>query len=347
MTLFLLSLVLAADPAPSISGSRVSLSGNEKTLGEAVASVARQANVPIELERVEPGQLLTLRLDNVPFWEGLERLAKSSNRRLTVGGNGARVSLAGGPENPYREVPLYIAGPFRVCASRVLSRLDIDTGRGSTEILIDVAWEPRFKAFHAEAPAKSWAAFDDAGKPLPIAQDASGKMEVTGSGLEMTARLAGVQNAAKIARLEGKLVLVGTTQLLQFSFDPSIAGDESTQRKSDVGATLKSFRKAGPFWTAAIEFVYPGCGPEFESFQSYLRDNEVWLQRAAGTKFPAAGFELGAERNGRTTVLYRFKENEKDGPVLTNLKDWKLLVRTPGRIVEVTVPFTLRDVPLR
>ncbi|MFL5341039.1 MAG: hypothetical protein ACJ8F7_12900 [Gemmataceae bacterium] len=348
MTAVLLSLLLAADPATTVPPGRVSLTGAEKTLGDAAASLSRQANVLIDLERAVKTQPLQLRFDSLPFWEALERLAKAANHRLVVEAQGSRIALLGGPGVSYRPMPLYIFGPFRVSARRVISRLDLDTGLASTELFIDVVWEPRFRAFHAEVPAKSWSARDEAGKPLPIGDDGSGKMSVTGTGLDLTARLPGLpRTVQKIARLDGKLVLVGTSESLQFTFDASAAGDGSAQTKAGVGATLKSFKKAGPFWTAAVEFAYPPGGPEFESFQSYLRDNEVWLLRGDGVKFPAIGFELGAEHNGRTTVLYRFKENEKDGPVLTNVKEWKLVVRAPGRITEVAVPFTLTDVPLR
>jgi hypothetical protein len=339
----LLSLVPTADPA-ALPAGRVTLTGAEKTLAAAAASLARQANIPIDVERAAKDRTVQLRLADAPFWSALERLAHAANHRLEVGGQGARIALI---NEPYQPVPTHVDGPFRFSARGTVSKLAFDTNQGGTEITIDVAWEPRFKAFHAEVPAKAWAAFEADGKPLATAADGSGKMEVTGTGLELTARLSGVpRTVPKVGRLDGVLVLVGTGQLLQFMFAVESPGDGIAQRQAEVAATLKTFRKAGPFWTATVDFAYPPGGPEFETFQSYLRDNEVWLLRADGTKFPAAGFELGVERGGRTTVTYRFKENEKDGPVLSNLKDWKLVVRTPGRISEVRVPFTLRDIRL-
>src|SRR5947209_2230259 len=117
MTLFLVAFVLAANPVERPAGSHVTLTGNEKTLGEVTAAIARQANIPIELDRAPANQPVALRFENVPFWEALERVAKASNHRLIVGAAGSRVVLAGGPENAFRPLPLHIDGPFRVSAS--------------------------------------------------------------------------------------------------------------------------------------------------------------------------------------------------------------------------------------
>ena len=171
-------------------------------------------------------------------------------------------------------------------------------------------------------------------------------MDVKESGQELTVRLANVpRTAMHIAQLKGKLTLVGTSQILQFRFDPAVLN--VPQERAGVTATLTKFKKAGRIWIAAVELQYPKGGPEFESFQSYLRDNQVWLLRQDGTKFATTDFEIGPEHQGKTTVTYRFLENEKDGFVVADPKDWKLVLRTPGPIVEVTVDFELKNIPLR
>src|SRR5205823_3477004 len=146
-------------------------------------------------------------------------LAAKSNQRLTVGRNGPRVALGGGP---YRSVPTAVRGPFRFAAHRVLTRVDLDAGQSTTEVLIDAVWEPKFKAYYAEVPARSVTAVDEQGRALTLAADGGGKMEVKESGQELTVRLANVpRSAMQIAQLKGKLTLVGTEQILQFRFDPS------------------------------------------------------------------------------------------------------------------------------
>jgi hypothetical protein len=336
--LLILPFLIAADPP----GSRVTVGGPPRPLADVAVELGRQANVRVEVDRAANAPV-ALNLREVPFWDALEQLAKASNQRLTVAPQGPRVTLGGGP---YRPVPLAVRGPFRVAARRVLTRVDLDSGQSNTEVQIDAVWEPSFKAFYAEVPVRSVTALDDQGRPLRVTDDGGGKMDVKGFGQDLTVRLANVPPAAtRVAQLAGKLTLVGTTQILQFRFDP--AAPNAPQERSGVTGTLTKFKKAGRIWIAGVELQYPKGGPEFESFQSYLRDNQVWLERADGTKFPTTDFEIGPDRQGKTTVNYRFLENEKDGLVIADPKDWKLFLRTPGPISEVTVDFELKNIPLR
>jgi len=336
--LFVLPLFLAADPAPS----RITLTGPPRPLTDLAAELGRQANVRIDVDGTGKMAPISLKCDGIPFWEALEQLAMKSNQRLVVLPQGPRVTLGGGP---YRAVPAQVRGPFRFNARSVLGRVDLESGQSTTEIHVDAVWEPTFKAYYAEVPAKSVTATDDRGNSLAVAEEGSGKMEVKDFGQELTVRLTNIpRTSARIARLNGKLALVGTTEILKFTFAPSSL--DQKQEQSKVAATLKKFKKAGRIWIAEVELQYPKGGPEFESFQSYLRDNQVWLERADKTKFTTTDFEIGAERQGKTTVSYRFLENEKDGFVITEPKEWKLVLRTPGPIVEVTVDFELKDIRL-
>ncbi|HEV3143584.1 MAG TPA: hypothetical protein VGZ47_06820 [Gemmataceae bacterium] len=343
----LLPLLLAAEP-PKPEASRVSLDPSAKTVTDAAASISKQANFPIDVSRAVQDNPLKLSLQNVPFWEALEQLAKTSNHRLSISAQGSKIALLGGPNEKYGQEPVDLQGPFRFCARKTLGKIDLETGQSSTEVDIDVVWEPRFKAFYAEVPSKSLSAWDNEQKPLHVAGEGSGKLPVTGTAIEFTARLVGVPREAKrIGRLEGEIHFTGTTQMLQFSFAADATGNAATSQREGVTATLKQFEKKGRIWSALIEFEYPKGGPEFESFQSFLLDNQSWLVHRDGRRFLNQGlFELLGEHNGKYPVAYRFVENEKDGFVISNPKDWQIVVRTPGRISVVPVKFRLNNISL-
>src|SRR5262245_49974911 len=255
-----LPFLIASDP----QASRVTVNGPPRPLADTAGDLGRQANVRIDVDRAT-SPAIALNVTGVPFWEALEQLAAKSNQRLTVSPQGPRVALGGGP---YRALPTAVRGPFRFAVRRTLTRFDLESGQSTTEVQIDVVWEPKFKAYYAEAPAKSVTAADEQGRPLTLAADGSGKMDVKESGQELTVRLANVpRNAMQIANLKGKLTLVGTEQILQFRFDPSALN--APQERAGVTATLTKFKKAGRIWIAAVELQYPKGGPEFESFQSY------------------------------------------------------------------------------
>jgi len=338
---------LAGQEPPKPEASRVSLDASSRTVAEAAASIAKQSNIPIDTSRAVADRPVQLKLADVAFWEALERLAKDSNHRLGISAQGTKIALIGGPNESYRAVPMDVQGPFRISARKTLGKLDLETGQSSTEVQIDLFWEPTFKAFYAELPANSVSAWDGQ-KKLPVVTDGSGKMPVNGAALEASIHLDGVPREVKrISRLEGEIRFTGTAQMLQFTFATDAAGEQATAKREGVTATLRKFERKGRIWTVLVELEYPKDGPEFESFQSFLLDNQCWLVHRDGRRFANQGlFELLGERNGKYPVAYRFVENDKDGPVIADPKDWQFVLRTPGRITVVPVKFQLRDISL-
>ena len=242
----LLPLLLAAEP-PLPEASRVSLDASAKTVAAAAASISKQANVPIDISRAAPETPVNLALKNVPFWEALDQLAKASNHRLNIGAQGSKIALLGGPNEKHGQEPIDVQGPFRFSGRKTLGKIDLETGHSSTEVEIDVVWEPRFKAFYAQVPSKSLAAWDDEQKPLTVAGEGSGKLPVTGSAVEITARLNGVPREIKrIGRLEGEIHFTGTTQMLQFTFAGDATADAARSQKGRSYCYAQAIRKEGP-----------------------------------------------------------------------------------------------------
>lgn len=346
MHALVLSLLFAPSADPVAPATRVTLSGTQP-LSKHAAALMQQANVMIDLDRAAKDRAVTLDIKSMLLWQALEQLAKKADHRLVVSGQGGRIMLIGGANAHYRAVPFDVNGPFRTAAKRTTCKLDLETGERVCEVQIEIVWEPRFRAFYAEVPAKSVSATDEQNKPLRVMSDGSSKMPVTGFAIEWSARIADVPRTQKnLAALQGTVKFAGTTQLLQFAFDADAAGAGSKQKQSGVAATLHRFQKRGRIWTATIQFEYPKGGPEFESFQSFLLDNECWLQRGNGTKFRSTGFEVGGEQGGVIPVSYHFQENPKKSLTIDDVRGWKVVVRSPGPIIEVPLRFTLKDVPL-
>lgn len=341
--LLLLPLLLAAEPAPKPEASRVSLDAQAMPLAEAAASIARQANIPIDTERAAKDRPVRLKLANALFWDALDQLARAANQRLVIGGQGKRIAFS---KEPYRAAPVFATGPFRFAVRETRGRLDLESGVSRTDVFVDFAWEPKFKGFYVELDPKSLTAKDDQGKPLAIQDEGANRIPVSESGFDLQVKLRDVpRSAKKIAELNGAVKMLGTSQLLQFAFDPATPGNRTVKR-GEVNATLKVFRKNVRLWIVGIDLQYPKDMPELESFQSFLLDNEIWLLSPDGRKFRTRKFELGFEQQGKVPITFYFQENDKEGPVLSNLAGWKLMLRVPGRIVEERVSFQLRDIPL-
>ena len=341
--LLLASILPGAEPPPRPEASRVSLDGKPIPLADAVAQISQQANIPVAAEKALKDKTVQFKLDQVPFWDALDQLARTANHRLVVSSQGRRIALAC---EPYQSRPTSLNGIYRFALREVSSRLDLESGSAHTSIVIDMAWEPKFKAYFVELDPKSLSARDDQNRPLAIVDEGTSRMPVTESGPDLTLKLRQVPRSAKaIAELSGAVKFLGTAQSLRFDFDLSPKG-ERHQKRAEVSATLRPFAKNVRLWTFVVEMQYPKDMPEFESFQSFLLDNQAWLQGPDGRKFATRKFELGFERQGKAPITYYVQENDKDGPVLTNPADWKLVLRVPGRIIEEKVRFQLRDIPL-
>jgi hypothetical protein len=338
----LFPLLLAADGPQA---SRVSLDARPRTLAQAASEIGKQANVTIDTERADGQKQVMLALNNVPFWEAVDRLARAGDQRVSVTSQGARVALSRGPNRP---VPLSFHGPFRFAARGTIGYLDFETGAAHTDITVQVAWEPSFKVYYFELDPNSVTAVDQQNKRLSVINEGASRVPVTSGNPELTIKLRDVPREVRRVTAGGDVKFLGTSQMLQFAFP--LAEDKPALKRAEVSGTLTSFRKNVRLWTAVVELDYPSDMPKLESFQSFLLDNEAWLRRGDGTKFPVKKFELGfpRETNGvmRFPITYYVSESEKEGPVLGNLKDWQLVVRVPGRIVEEKVPFRLQDVPL-
>ncbi len=279
------------------------------------------------------------------FWERLEVVARQTGHRLDVRNAGRKVALvkADGPAEPSS-----VAGPFRVYAREVAGRLDLATGRRSTDVLLEAHWEPRVAVFRLSSPTVT-AATDDAGNKL-FAPAESAKSPVAGaSSHALPVRLTGVpRTATRIATLDGHFTATASERMLPFAFDlgakrPTPGVLPPGVPAAGVTATLAAFEKAGNQWEAVIDLTYPPGLPAFESFETWLGENRCRLVGPDKVAVEPADYELPAP-GVRMTVAYRFDAKAVGGA--TPGKGWSLVYDTPSPPAEVRVPFTLRDVPL-
>ena len=96
-----------------------------------------------------------------------------------------------------------------------------------------------------------------------------------------------------------------------------------------------------------VALDYPPDGPHFESYQSWLVNNEVFLEKIKGgtrVRPPQGGMQTVKGAYPRALLRYYFENGKRR---LGDPRDWKLVYRTPGRIVNLPVQFEFKDLPLR
>jgi hypothetical protein len=343
----------AADAAAPAAKPKLITLKADATLDKVLDDLQTQADVAVDKSKADVTRPVKIDLDKVPFWEALEKIAKAADHRIAFGEQGRTIYIVGGEGVTYRELPLSIDGVFRTSARQVVAVRDLDNDQAYCEIELALHWEPHFSAFLVEAPNKSITATDNTGKQLEIADQTRGRLMTAGGGRRLTARLADVPRSARtITKLEGSLRVVGAERMLRFEFPKLVAGKEESKTEDQVTVKIEpgdDVKAGSDLWTFRISMDYPEGGPQLESFESaaWMADNDAFLLSADNKRRldMNGGSEVVTQTERRAVVKYRWvpQGDEKD---LGKPSDWRLVVRTPSRLVEVPVKFKLENIPL-
>jgi hypothetical protein len=250
---------------------------------------------------------------------------------------------------PYRPVPVHYGGVFRTAMKRVGVERDLESGLYLCTIVLEFAWEPRFLPFYLE-PTDIAVEFapDAAGNRFKVTQPGKGYEPVVGrSAHQVEVRVqAPKRSTPTVASLKGKIKTIGPTKMLSFSF-PKLKpvrqpGEALSETQEGVRVTLRKIATNEERWTVEVALDYPSGGPSFESFQSWLGNNSIALETGKQRLTPKAGDQqIVHMTNNQAVVQYHFTP-----PARARLVDWSLVYQTPGRIVETSVPFEFRNLPL-
>jgi hypothetical protein len=260
-----------------------------------------------------------------------------------------RLALVDGPAP---EVPVCYHGLFRTRLVRLVADRDWETQAHFYQARLEVAWEPRFRPYFLDPGATSVAMADEKGQAVAVPERDRGQAPVTGrSAVTIELRLPALPRSARqLGLLRGTFTAVGPSHMLRFEFKPlhPISRPAGALKQTQEGVTvqLRELRVDEELVTVGLLLEYPADGMKLESFQSWLGNNEIYFEKKDGTRFPPNGGYLSGDQAGpRVAVQYHFED--KDGKRrLRALGDWKLVYRTPARLVEVPVPFEFKGVDL-
>jgi hypothetical protein len=320
----------------------------EYRLNDALAGVARQTGMSVPNLQPTNNPTLKLQLSNSPFWEAVDSIARQANASLSLY-SPAGVALSG---SPFRPAPVHYGGVFRFAAKRVGAERDLESGLHLCNLALEVAWEPRFRPFYLEVTDVLVEFAPDAkGNRLRVQQPGKGYESVVGRPaheVELRVR-APERSSPAVALFQGKAKVVGPNKMLTFRF-PRLKpvrqpGEAINETQEGVRVSLRKVIADEERWTFEVGLDYPPGGPAFESHQSWLGNNLIALERGKQRLTPRANDQrtllLTDQPPHRAVIQYYFTPPEK-----TRLADWALVYQTPGRIVEASVPFEFRDLPL-
>jgi hypothetical protein len=319
--------------------TRITWSKSDGTMGEVVASLSKQAGIPIKIDPAEASHKCAAVFEGAAFWDALERLARSADTRIVVHDQGNTIALV--PRGKSEQVTA-VSGAFRVAAKQVIGRALLDLGTAFHEVHLETNWEPRVPVYRIDTQPHITLARDDQGRPL---QASAGSVHGHPSAAvaDMTVKLTGItRESKKIGVLAGEFQVTAAEKLLIFTFDDLTAKLPREKVQDRVKARLESITRADKSWEVELELQYPEGHPVFESFeeQKWLRDNQLQLVSPTGKPIDSESEEFAA--SGRTVkATYRF-------PAAANplARGWSLICRTPSPLVVAKIPFELKNIPL-
>ncbi len=347
--LALLFVQPAAGPALP-KAKTVTLTADKTKLSAVLADLAKQAGVAVEDRRGGADDAVTLDLKSVTFWQAVDAVAEAAHAHVQVAPRDGSITLVQRKDKE-KSQPVSRDGLFRAAIKRITAIHDFDTGSTTYAAAVEVAWEARLQPLFLETQPRGLKVLDAQGKELPVRQEGSSLAPVDGRAsflldLPLPER---DRTAGKFGAIRGTLSVIAPSRMLQLKFDtldqlekqakkgpaPSVAEDGMTCKVTKVDL-------ATDHWSVRVDLDYPPGGPSFESYQSWVVNNEMTLENKDGTKRMASNsYVLESSTSRRAVLTYHFTDKNRG-----KADDWKLLYRTPAALVEIPFTFSFNDVPL-
>jgi hypothetical protein len=331
----------------------VTVKNDAITLSAALAELKKQTEIQVDDQRhaKTDDPTIKLSLERVTFWQALDAIAKEADVRVALFAPQSRIALIDGPSIA---VPVSYSGLFRTRVTRLVGVSDLESGARFSEVTFEVAWEPGIQPLFFEVAPESLVAQDGRGNALAPTEQTANRVPVGRPGVTLirTRLEAPRRGAEKLSLLEGSLATYGPSKMLTFNFDklatpdPHKPDEAPKQVQEGVTMRVRDFKADSDGWTLAIALEYPPESPDFESFESWLVNNEIKLVKKDGKAEMTAngGYDIDEQAGHRALLTYRFVE-EADH-TLGKPEDWKLVYRTAGAITRMKVPFRFENVPL-
>ncbi|GAB6167247.1 hypothetical protein JCM19992_32470 [Thermostilla marina] len=326
---------------------RVSLSFDDRPLHEALKEIARATKNDVVVEGV--GSILdhpvSLDLQNVTFWEGVDRVLDEAMADLyPYAPAGTLQVVERQPGQIARSRRAVYVESFRLEPTQVIAARSLaNPGNNSLRLDLQVSWEPRLRPVNIWLPGESIEAYDEHGGPFPKpAVPIRPEIPVAAgvAAVELTVPLSlPPRRTQQIARLKGELgiLLSGNYEDVRLS----LRSIGKTTQHGDVQLTLQDVREADEdVYEVGLLIRMKDAQGGMESHFDWVSDFQAHLE-AGERRVELAGLEstLPEPNTIAATAVFVLEPNE-------SIDDYDFVIRLPTGLLKTTLPFELRAIDL-
>ncbi len=330
--------------------STITLPARKIPLSEVLAAFEAQSGNRIIDARTQFGHKvsdpeLEVEFQDVPFWQALDSVLDLAGLTVYPYGDERAVFLVARLEgHPARLGRADYVGPMRI--EPVVVRAERDLRRGGPALLqltAEIAWEPRVRPITLEQPMADIAASDEAGSALAV-DDPEATLEVPTEGDQIATNLtysfrAPVRGVERIASLNGTLGALIPGKVAAFRFDRLLEAAGARQRIGGATVTLEHVRRSGQLWEVGIRVRFDDAAGALQSHRGWIFNNPAYLETPDGERIAYARFDTTRQAANEVGMAYLF---ELDGPP----EELRFVYETPVVVLDVELPFELKDIPL-
>jgi hypothetical protein len=335
--------------------STISLAGKH-SLKKIMDALTEQTGNKVMLSEQAPAELLDTLIDcaweQAEFWPAIYELTKKAGLTLErYEGNGRELVLTvAATTHPdtidsaaERYAPVNTtAGVLAMEVSRVDTSINLNQPKVSyTNIEMVMRWEPRLKPVAINVPYSELTVTDDKGTVIvpPNESSASIMLQPQFASSDFSLQIPLIERAAKeISSLEGIIHLLVPGRMERFEFANIDAQSPGTwQEKASATVTFGGITKNEDLFALKMSLSFPNENNLLESHHSWALENPVYLLKESGERIDFIGLETFEQSENSVGVNYLFPEMPPGA---------KLVYETPSAIVKLSVPFSLKKIPL-
>ncbi len=281
-----------------------------------------------------------------PFWSALDQVLDKA--QLTIdpySGETAALAIVARPE-PQRNrhgVADY-RGPFRFEAVRIEAVRDLRNPQvQGLRLLLEATWEPRVRPISLSQPLSDVTAADDQGRPIVIDGAQGTRTGSVESGIGSVELMIPLElpdrSARRIAVLSGTMTAMIPGRVESFRFTDLGEANEVPLRKAGVTVTLEGIRKNLDLFEVRMRVRFDDAANALESHRGWIFRNEAYVLDKNQKRIENLGSQTTRQEADEVGIAYLFEF--QDPP-----SSYTFVYETPALIIQLPVPYELRDIDL-